>query len=274
MPVYQSEGYVQEAVESVLRQSLEDFELIIVDDASSDKSFEVLRRFRDRRIRLYRHARNLGPGPTWNRAMEFARGAYIKVLPGDDILMPECLMRQVSVLEEGARDGIVLAYCGRELIDRTGRCVLRIRFPGVGLVKGGQLLQRTVRYGTNIVGEPGAVLFRCDAARRAGPFDASLGFVTDLDYWSRLLEHGDAYAMGESLCGFRITGENWSIRIGPDRFRQYVEFIDRLAGRNKSLRPIDVAIGKVSARINEWLRRAFYLGLVYDASSPRQASVI
>lgn len=258
MPVYRSARYIAEAIGSVLAQSYTDFELIVIDDASPDSTHEIASSIRDPRLRVYRNEQNLGPEGNWNRVLAMARGRYIKVLPGDDTLYPECLERQVAVLEDEGNGDIVLAYCARDVIDGAGRKIMRAKFPGRGRIKAANLIRRTVRYGTNIIGEPGAVLFRADAARLAGDFDASLGFVTDLDYWARLLGQGDAYAIDEALCTFRLSGENWSAAIGRERSRQYLQFLDRLSQHNAPLSWADLFVGRLMARVNERLRRMVY----------------
>ncbi len=262
MPVHNGARYLSEAIESILNQTFTDFELIIIDDASPDATHEIASTFRDPRLRVYRNDRNLGPEGNWNRALEMARGRYIKVLPGDDTLYPECLEHQVAVLEDAGNRDVVLVYCARDIIDSAGRKVMRAKFPGHGRIKAASLVRRTVRYGTNIIGEPGAVLFRADAARRTGGFDASLGFVTDLDYWLRLLQLGDAWAIGAALCTFRLSGENWSAALGLERCSQYLQFLDRLAKRDGRLSRADFLVGRLMARVNERLRRLVYQRLL------------
>lgn len=258
MPVYRSERYLGDAIRSVLAQTFTDFELIVVDDASPDATYEVARAIADPRLTVVRNDRNLGPEGNWNRALGAASGSYIKLLPGDDLLYPTCLERQVAVLEDDANASVVLVCSSRDIVDRCGRRLLRPRFPGSGRVRGERLIGRSIRYGTNIIGEPGAVLFRAQAAQRAGQFDASLGFVTDLDYWARLLRHGDAYVIPEALCSFRLSGDNWSVELGRRRCAQYLQLIDRLTEHNYPISRLDRVVGRAMARLNELLRRAFY----------------
>jgi len=258
MPVYRSERFIEEAIRSVLSQTYSDFELIVVDDASPDTTYEIASTISDPRLSVYRNDTNLGPEGNWNRALKMARGRYIKVLPGDDTIYPDCLRRQVDVLEDPRNNHVVLIYCSRDVIDSSGKKVMRAIFPGSGQINGRALIRRTARFGTNIIGEPGAVLFRADAARQIGGFDASLGFVTDLDYWVRLLQLGDAYAIETALCTFRISGENWSASLGNERCRQYLQLLDRLFRQGKQLSRFDYLVGRMMAHINETLRRLVY----------------
>lgn len=272
MPVFRCERYIGEAIQSVLDQTFTDFEVLVFDDASPDRTYQIASSIKDPRLRTYRNDRNIGPEANWNQAMAAARGSLIKVLPGDDALYPTCLERQVTILKESGNCDVVLVYCARDIIDRTGRRVMTARFPGNGMVSGQELVRRTVRYGTNIIGEPGAVLFRADAASHAGGFDASLGFVTDLDYWVRLLKFGNAYAIPDALCTFRISGENWSVELGHNRCSHYLQFLDKLAGHDNRVSSLDLLIGRLMARTNEHLRRLVYRHLLglhsKDAACP------
>lgn len=95
--VYNREEYLAAAVESVLGQSFQEFELIIVDDCSIDRSVEIARRYQpDPRVRVYVNEQNLGDYPNRNRAAELAKGQYLKYLDADDILYPHSLEFMIS----------------------------------------------------------------------------------------------------------------------------------------------------------------------------------
>ena len=98
--VYNRERYIAACIESVLAQTLEDFELIIVDDCSTDNSHAVAERYRsDPRVRLCRNDTNLGDYPNRNRAASLARGKYLKYVDGDDLIYPHCLELMVEGME-------------------------------------------------------------------------------------------------------------------------------------------------------------------------------
>ncbi len=94
------EQYVGEAIESILTQTFSDFEFIIIDDESTDKTWELIQSYRDERIIAIRNHENLGNYPSRNRGMKMARGKYIAVMDSDDVAMPERLEKQYSHLEE------------------------------------------------------------------------------------------------------------------------------------------------------------------------------
>jgi len=102
VPAYNAEKYIADAIESVLRQTYPYFELIIVDDASTDRTAEVVQSFSDQRIKLIRHASNKGPGAARNTAIEAASGKWMAVLDADDQWKANRLERLVEIsLEAG-----------------------------------------------------------------------------------------------------------------------------------------------------------------------------
>src|SRR5690349_9865081 len=88
MPVYNSEAYVGAAIESILAQTLGDFELLAIDDGSSDRSAEIARGYADARVRPVANPANLGVVPTLNRGLELARGQFIARMDSDDRSLP------------------------------------------------------------------------------------------------------------------------------------------------------------------------------------------
>lgn len=96
MPAYNAENYIDTAIRSILNQTLTDWELLIVDDASTDRTYEIARSYRDCRVKVIRNEVNKGPGFSRNTAMLIARGKYIAVLDADDAYKPERLERLLS----------------------------------------------------------------------------------------------------------------------------------------------------------------------------------
>lgn len=120
LAVYNEERYVRSAVESILAQTYEDFELIISDNASADRSYQVCEEYAqsDSRVRLYRNDRNLGAAPNFNRLYELGRGKYFKWAFSDDLLLPRFLEATVAVLE--ADDSAVSCMTRAANIDEHG----------------------------------------------------------------------------------------------------------------------------------------------------------
>ena len=99
MPVYNAEKFVSDAIKSILSQSFTDFEFIIIDDGSTDHSWDVVQSFSDNRMITVRNENNRGTYPTRNLGMKMAKGKYIAVMDADDIAMPDRLMKQYDYME-------------------------------------------------------------------------------------------------------------------------------------------------------------------------------
>lgn len=121
LPVYNGADYVGETIESLLNQTYRDFELIICDNASTDNTEAVCRRYaeRDDRIRYYRNPTNLGAAGNYNRTLQLARGEYFKWAAHDDICLPTFLEMCLDVLERDPT--VVVAYTKTAVIDGQGR---------------------------------------------------------------------------------------------------------------------------------------------------------
>ena len=109
MGVYNDEDYVGAAIESILAQTLSDFEFIIVDDGSEDDSAEIIRAYmnRDGRIRFFQLERNQGPAAAWNRGIAAASGDLVTLMDSDDLCSPERLRKQVNFLRSNPKVGAV-----------------------------------------------------------------------------------------------------------------------------------------------------------------------
>lgn len=185
VPVYNRERFVAAAIESVLGQEFGDFELLLVDDGSTDRTAEILRAFaaKDDRIRIVTSETNEGIPRALNRGLDHARGAYIARLDSDDLMMPGRLTAQVEVLDRD-RD-VVLVSTAYDIIDEHGAYLGRFDET---------LPSEVIRYllgFTNIIGGGGQVMFRNDGTRYSIEFPSS----EDYDLWVRLSQRGRIVAL-------------------------------------------------------------------------------
>jgi glycosyltransferase involved in cell wall biosynthesis len=124
LPVYNGERYLREALDSLLEQSFTDYELVIVDNASTDGTAAIAREYaaRDGRIRYHRNADNIGAARNFNLAFELTSGRYFKWAADDDLIGPSFLERCVGALEDEPQS--VLAYAKARIIDERGEPVV------------------------------------------------------------------------------------------------------------------------------------------------------
>lgn len=129
MPVYNAGEYLSAAINSILYQSYRNIEFIIVDDASSDSSYQIAKYYaaRDKRIKLLRNKKNMGISITAKRAMDHATGEYIARMDADDIALPQRLTKQITYLSRHPKTVAVGGQC--LLIDKEGVVVGQKTFP-------------------------------------------------------------------------------------------------------------------------------------------------
>ena len=261
IPTYRGATHIRAAVDSVLSQTFADFELLIVDDSSPDDTFAIASSYRDPRVRCLRNPQNLGPEGNWNRCLAEATGRYFKLLPQDDVLAPSCLQREVDVLENDEHHQIALVFCARTIIDARSRPMLVRQTFGrqARRLTADTIFRRCLRRGTNVIGEPGGVLFRRALADTVGPFDATFPYVVDLDYWLRLLAHGDGYYVPETLASFRVSPGAWSVAIGANQAAEFRGLAAKIVKEGR-LRAgtLDLAVGRTLAPLNNALRLVLY----------------
>lgn len=261
IPTYRGAHLLGATLASVLAQTWQDFELLVVDDQSPDDTADCVAAFQDPRIRYHRNPSNLGPEGNWNRCLDLARGRYFKLLPHDDLLAPDCLASQVAVLEADATETIALVFGYRRIIGPDGRALAtrgRV-LPAAGRIAGPELVRRCIRAGGNLIGEPGNGLMRLALARRLGRYDASLPYVVDIDWWFRALRHGDAYYTARHASSFRISQGSWSVALGRRQYHDFAGLIDRARhDPQMGVSVVDGLCGRWMARLSTQGRALFY----------------
>ncbi|HEV8072624.1 MAG TPA: glycosyltransferase family 9 protein, partial [Opitutaceae bacterium] len=225
IPSFNYARFLPMAIESVLAQDFTDFEIIISDDASTDESADVIRRYaaKDSRIRGELHPANLGMVANWNWCLQQARGEYIKYLGGDDCLASRHALGRMAALLS-AHPQATLAASARLILDENSEVTeLWDELHRPGMHSGPKTIARCLRTNRNLVGEPAAVMFRRGAASRG--FDPALRQIVDLEMWFHLLLQGDLVYTPEPLCVFRRhsgqqTAINRESRVGDTEMIQ------------------------------------------------------
>jgi glycosyltransferase involved in cell wall biosynthesis len=269
IPAYRAERFIAATIESVLAQTTDDWELVVVDDASPDRTYEIATSYASNAVRVVRNEANLGPVGNWNRVISEATGRYVKLLCSDDVLYPHCLARQAAALDAQPTAGLVAAR--RDLIDGDGRIVLPDRgLAGLrGLVPGRAALERMVAIGTTPFGEPSVVMFRGEALRQAGPFRDNYGTLVDVDRYAAVLRSWDCVALPVTVGAFRLTDGSWSDRSHRDQGHNLRRLLDDLAADpGLGLRRSALWKGRLWSYV-----RAPARGIVFRAAAWRARSV-
>ncbi len=123
MPNYNGAKYIRETVESVLSQTYTNWEILLVDDCSTDNSLEIVESYNDARIRIFKNETNRGGAASRNRALREAKGKWIAFLDGDDVWLPEKLEKQIKFMN---KNGYGFSYSAYEEMDESSRLLGRV----------------------------------------------------------------------------------------------------------------------------------------------------
>lgn len=201
MSVYNGEKYLREAVDSILNQTFCDFEFIVVDDGSTDRTWTILQSYGDPRIVLLRNEENIGLTRSLNRGLAVARGDYIARMDADDISLPERFEKQAKALDENPRLGLVGS--NTYLFNASGRRKTK-KYPQTDFEIRWQLLF------SNSLSHP-AVMFRRHLVEKVGFYNETLPIAQDYEFFSRMAEHGEVGNLPQPLLVRRYREERVSV---------------------------------------------------------------
>jgi glycosyltransferase involved in cell wall biosynthesis len=204
MSVYNGEKYLREAIESILNQTFKDFEFVIVDDRSTDKTSEIINEYfqKDNRIKVIKNDRNMGLTRSLNKAINQSSGNYIARMDADDIAIKERLEKQVDFMERNP-DVVLLGTAFYE-IDEYGKELSRKFFPTTDR----DIRKILIKYNPFC---HASVVMRHSAFDKIGLYDESILKTQDYDLWFRLASVGKVANLSEILMKRRYDDNNISI---------------------------------------------------------------
>ena len=193
LPVYNVEAFIQDTIESLLRQTFQDFELLVLDDCSTDATVERIRAMQDDRIRLILNPLNIGRAGTDNAALEHVRGEYIAKMDGDDLCHPTRLARQVAYLDAHPEINVVGSF-----MQNFGASTYLNRYPTAPADT------QVLTLFTLPTGNPSAML-RASLFREQGlRYDATLRQTEDYDFCARYIRQLRIATISEPLVQYRV----------------------------------------------------------------------
>ena len=192
IPLYNSANFISPTLESVLNQTYQQFEVILVDDCSKDNTAEVVKRYadKDERIKYFLQSKNQGAAVARNRGMDEAQGRYIALLDSDDLWTPEKLEKQLAMMKS-QNTGFV--YCAYDYVDENGN-PLKDKIKIKKLVNYKDLLTKTYISTPTVLIDRKATGDKRMPLRRTGQ---------DYAYWLLLLRNTQAYGIDEALVHVR-----------------------------------------------------------------------
>ncbi len=242
IPTYNGEKYLRECFDSVLAQTFSDFEVLVVDDHSSDETLKIAKEYaeHDQRIRVVPNERNLGLVGNWNRCIELAQGEWIKFVFQDDLIKPSCLEKMLAA----SKPESALICCKRNFLFEDGRIEspktkiwsLDYLFPGLTEISATDycntfLNKMRCDFGAepiwigNFIGEPTSVMVRRTVFNRIGIFNPHLVHKCDFVFWTRVAVHLGITYVPETLATFRVHKESTSAFNNSQPHRRYRSMI-------------------------------------------------
>jgi glycosyltransferase involved in cell wall biosynthesis len=267
LPTFNGSKYLAEAIDSVLRQSVQDLELVIGDDGSSDETKQIIEGYasRDPRVNFVFNPKNIGYLRNTNEILKRCTGQYIKTFAQDDAFEPGCFERLLHVLE--TQPSIQLACVSRRHVDENGvGDHIQHKFDATGVYPGKDVIKLYLKEFLNRTGNPSQMFFR--RQDRVKSFNAAYYHSADTDFGLRLLEGGDYYYIAEPLLRYRVHKETTTITTLEDMSfaPDHVRLVDRFGsyllaeGVDKDVLWASAIKGLVNKMVNALLVR----GIKYD----------
>jgi glycosyltransferase involved in cell wall biosynthesis len=274
LPNYNYERYLEERINSILGQTFSDFELIILDDASTDNSKEIIDSFKaDQRVQTHFFKKNSGnPFMRWNDGANLATGKYLWIAEADDNCRSQFLERLVAMLEANPNAG--MAYCQSQVIDSQGNPVQSCkewynkiapnRWDHDGVYSGQEQL-RYLFYG-NVIPNASAVLMRRDLYNYVGQADTRYRLVGDWHFWAKMMARTDVAFVSEILNDFRVHDQTVRISIGSQP-KYYIDIYEVLTFILSSCTleiPKEAIESTLSEWENLWFKKIFHKKKLFD----------
>ena len=201
LSVYNGENYISASIESILNQTFGDFELIVINDGSTDKTSKIIKSYSDPRIIYLENEKNIGIAKSTNKGLNIARGRYIAIMDADDISMPERFSKQFKFLENNSEVGV----CGSwfNVIDKKGESVGKTCYPISSNIISCFLLFYCC------IANP-TTMYRKKIIQDVGNYNPEFIAAMDYDLWTRTIGHYQFSNIPEFLLKYRMHGENIS----------------------------------------------------------------
>lgn len=199
MTVYNGEKFLREAIDSIINQSFEDFELIIIDDGSTDTTLRIINSYSDPRIRLIENALNRGQSYSRNLGIKESRGDYIAIMDADDIMYSNRLEKQIKFLQSGNNE---ICFSWADIIDEKGEWVKLKKHISDSL-----LIHAKLIFECPLI-HPTAMWNKKAFINNNLWYDEAFVYAQDMELWNRVKEFYPLVIIEESLIKFRFGNSN------------------------------------------------------------------
>ncbi|MEY4463406.1 MAG: hypothetical protein RLZZ81_377 [Pseudomonadota bacterium] len=213
---YNRDKFIGEAVQSILDQTYKDFEVIIVDDGSSDSTGEIIKNLKDPRIHYY-YQENKGRSNARNKALTLAKGKYITFLDSDDLYLPNKLEIQVNYMEKNS--DVYMIYTSAYCIDEIGNS-LKHKYEA----KTSGKIYKDIAFFVPVTITLPTVMVRREVFEKAGNFDEVMYRFEDTDMWRRISKYYQIGAISEFTCKLRTHSDNHLLNQDPVRIASALKY--------------------------------------------------
>ena len=209
MPVYNGAKYLNESIDSILNQTFSDFEVFIIDDASTDDSVKIIKSYDDNRIRLVENKKNLGQSETLNKGLRLAKGKYIARMDQDDISMPERLKKQMEFMDECPNIGV----CG-SWIQHFGKYDYL-----TPLELDDDSIKIKLLTNQNLA-HPSVMIRKSTLVKYQLNYDPTFTVAMDYDLWVRMFEYCSFANLPDPLLKYRMHNNQNSKKSGEQNYAE------------------------------------------------------
>ena len=268
VPVFDGMPHLVALTESLLSQTYKHLEIVFSEGGGSDGSLDYLSSLTDERIRLITQSKGTTAAQNWTEVTRAAKGDFIKLVCQDDLLDSYAIEHQLADLQSNPT--AVMAIGQRNIVDTHGKVIFRNRgcqrLPS-GLNSGEKVMRRAYYEGTNVIGEPVAVLFERNALLRAMPWDDANPLVLDLACYAKVALNGDVVVRKESVGAFRVSTSSWSTRLAKVQLQQYQTWQKQYAGSAQhQVSALEKLRAGFGVHLHTSMRRSAYLWLRLNRS--------
>lgn len=233
LPTFNDSLYLHDAIDSIMHQSLEDYELLVIDDSSTDNTAQIISGFQDPRIKVIQNEKNLGLAASLNKGLALAQGKYIARMDGDDISFPDRFERQIDFLNE--HPDVFILGCNTIRIDADGNFIDKSDYPN------SDALIRYSLFFRNAIAHP-TVMMRSELFNKHNYSYNLFDSGQDFDLWTRIPNEHKFWNLPDFLYYHRRHSK--SITSTKDTkslekpFESRQKYIERITGKSLTLQQV------------------------------------
>lgn len=238
MSIYNGQKYLRQAINSILGQTFKDFEFLIINDGSTDRSVEIVQSYKDSRIRLVHNDQNIGLTKSLNRGLELAQGEYTARMDVDDVSLPKRLEKQAQYLDTNPE--VCVIGCWWRAIDDNDAFLSCVHLP----VHSYECAFMMFEKGEQPVGHP-CVMYRTAEIRRLGGYNPEYCVTQDAELWFRVNAYGHSFAnIPKILVLYRIHRHQISSKIEHSQKKYHDRSLSWFLSKklNKAVSPQEAAL--------------------------------